>query len=41
MTPDRPDVFSWILEEFEATPKTTQAEMNLEADAYLIVVAGR
>jgi hypothetical protein len=42
MKPDRPDVFSWLLEEHNATGVgSVQAEMNLGADAYLIVVAGR
>jgi len=39
--PNRPDVFSWILEEYEKNEPKKQAELNLEGDAYLIVVAGR
>ncbi|KAJ4248829.1 hypothetical protein NW762_012667 [Fusarium torreyae] len=38
--PDNPDVFSWILEEYERNPKTKQAKLNLDAEAYLIAVAG-
>ncbi|KAM0541239.1 hypothetical protein ACHAPJ_013327 [Fusarium lateritium] len=38
--PDHPDVFSWILEEYERNPKTKQAKLNLDAEAYLIAVAG-
>jgi len=42
MNPDRPDVFSWLLEEYDAsTPDTKQQKLDLEGDAYLIVVAGR
>ncbi|KIX92393.1 uncharacterized protein Z520_11868 [Fonsecaea multimorphosa CBS 102226] len=41
MKPDKPDVFSYLLEEYEKQePKTAQGLMNLQADAYLIVVAG-
>ncbi|KIW87852.1 uncharacterized protein Z519_11436 [Cladophialophora bantiana CBS 173.52] len=41
MKPDKPDVFSYLLEEYEKEePKTAQNLMNLQADAYLIVVAG-
>ncbi|CAJ0552460.1 Ff.00g064390.m01.CDS01 [Fusarium sp. VM40] len=38
--PDNPDVFSWILEEYERSPKTKQAKLNLDGEAYLIAVAG-
>ncbi|RDL30137.1 uncharacterized protein BP5553_10415 [Venustampulla echinocandica] len=38
--PDRPDIFSWLLESFEANVYTKAAELNLIGDAYLIVVAG-
>jgi hypothetical protein len=41
MKPDNPDVFAWILEEYERSPKTRQAKLNVEAEAYLIAVAGR
>lgn len=42
MQPDRPDIFSWLLEEFEGSPSTDpQKKLDLEGDAYLIVVAGR
>lgn len=41
MTPDRPDVFSWLLEDYEAKEKhTLQDRLDLVGDAYLIVVAG-
>ncbi|KAF5663557.1 cytochrome P450 monooxygenase [Fusarium denticulatum] len=40
MKPDNPDVFAWILEEYERSPKTHQAKLNVEAEAYLIAVAG-
>lgn len=40
--PDVPDVFSWILGDYEALAKpTAQDEVNLVGDAHLIVVAGR
>ncbi|GKT63277.1 cytochrome P450 [Colletotrichum tofieldiae] len=40
-TPDRPDVFSWILEEYESIKKPTwQDKLNLYGDAYLIIIAG-
>lgn len=38
---DRPDILSWILEDYETRPKTKQALINLEADAHLIAIAGR
>jgi hypothetical protein len=41
MTPDRPDVFSWLLEEHHSKKPTYQDELNLTGDAYLIAVAGR
>lgn len=41
MKPDNPDVFAWILDEYERSPKTHQAKLNVEAEAYLIAVAGR
>ncbi|KAF9772798.1 hypothetical protein IL306_009483 [Fusarium sp. DS 682] len=41
MKPDNPDVFAWILDEYERHPKTNQAKLNVEAEAYLIAVAGR
>jgi hypothetical protein len=41
MKPDRPDVFSWVLEDFESGPQTKEAQLCLEGDAHLIVVAGR
>lgn len=40
-TPDRPDVFSWLLKAYEQGPKTKQDTLNLHGDAYLIIVAGR
>lgn len=39
--PDRPDVFSWLLEEYESSDRSKQLTLNLHGDAYLIVVAGR
>ena len=39
--PDRPDVFSWILNAFQNGPKTKQDHLDLHGDAYLIIVAGR
>lgn len=39
--PDRPDVFSWILDAFQNGPKTKQDHLDLHGDAYLIIVAGR
>ncbi|KAF5024608.1 hypothetical protein F66182_3371 [Fusarium sp. NRRL 66182] len=41
LKPDKPDVFSWILDEYERNPKTKQAKLNLDAEAHLIAVAGR
>jgi len=42
MKPDRPDVFSYLLEEYEKKePHIAQNLLNVQADAYLIVVAGR
>jgi hypothetical protein len=42
MKPDVPDVFSWLLEEYNALGKPTkQDELNLRGDAGLITVAGR
>lgn len=42
MKPDRPDVFSWLLDEHEAHERhSAQDELNLIGDAYTIVVAGR
>lgn len=41
MKPDRPDVFSWILEDYDTRPETKQSLLDLEGDANLIVVAGR
>ncbi|CAK7204871.1 hypothetical protein SEUCBS139899_007633 [Sporothrix eucalyptigena] len=39
--PSEPDVFSWLLEEYQALPDpTTQDKLNLQADAHLICVAG-
>ncbi|KAH7009562.1 benzoate 4-monooxygenase cytochrome P450 [Ilyonectria destructans] len=40
MTPSRPDVFSWILEDHEKKQPTFQDELNLAGDAYVIAVAG-
>lgn len=42
MKPDRPDVFSWLLEDHEACERpSAQDELNLIGDAYTIAVAGR
>jgi hypothetical protein len=42
MKPDRPDVFSWLLEDYGANGVAShQDELNLAGDAYLIAVAGR
>ncbi|KAI9036273.1 cytochrome P450 [Aspergillus affinis] len=38
--PELPDVFSWILDAYEKTEKTKQNYLNLQGEAYLIVVAG-
>ncbi|KAL3474375.1 cytochrome P450 monooxygenase [Aspergillus californicus] len=38
--PAAPDVFSWILKDYNDRPKTEQSLMNLHGDSYLIVVAG-
>ncbi|TEA14072.1 Cytochrome P450 monooxygenase FCK2 [Colletotrichum sidae] len=39
--PDRPDVFSWVLEDYQALENPTwQDTLNLYGDAYLIIVAG-
>ncbi|KAF6839318.1 cytochrome p450 [Colletotrichum musicola] len=39
--PDRPDVFSWVLEDYQAIKNPTwQDKLNLHGDAYLIIVAG-
>ncbi|KAK1954598.1 cytochrome P450 [Colletotrichum sublineola] len=39
--PDRPDVFSWILEDFQTIKEPTwQDNLNLYGDSYLIIVAG-
>ncbi|CAI7641908.1 unnamed protein product [Penicillium pancosmium] len=38
--PDRPDIFSWILDAFQRGPKTKQDHADLHGDAYLIIVAG-
>ncbi|KAH8432827.1 cytochrome P450 [Aspergillus melleus] len=38
--PESPDVFSWLLENYRNGPKTKQDNLNLRADAFLIVVAG-
>ncbi|OQE44781.1 hypothetical protein PENCOP_c002G03928 [Penicillium coprophilum] len=38
--PDRPDVFSWLLNAYEHGPKTKQNTLDLSGDAYLIIVAG-
>ncbi|KAK7403323.1 hypothetical protein QQX98_010912 [Neonectria punicea] len=37
----KPDVFSWILKDYERNPKTKQAKLNLDGEAYLIAVAGK
>lgn len=42
MTPDRPDVFSWLLDDFVAKGKPSrQDQLNLVGDAALIAIAGR
>ncbi|CAK7234643.1 hypothetical protein SCUCBS95973_009004 [Sporothrix curviconia] len=39
--PKQPDVFSWLLEDYQALPHpTAQDRLNLQADAHLICVAG-
>ncbi|GAB1205257.1 hypothetical protein APSETT445_003930 [Aspergillus pseudonomiae] len=38
--PERPDVFSWILNHYRQGPKSHQDTLNLHGDAHLIVVAG-
>ncbi|KAL2872693.1 cytochrome P450 [Aspergillus lucknowensis] len=38
--PAVPDVFSWILKDYNEGPKTVQDQLNLHGDSYLIVVAG-
>lgn len=39
--PEISDVFSWILDAYEKGAKTKQDYLNLQGEAYLIVVAGR
>lgn len=40
--PNDPDLFSWILADYEALPKPTpQNTIDLHGDAHLIIVAGR
>ena len=41
LTPEKPDVFSWILEDYQRNPKTKKAKLDLDGEAYLIAVAGR
>jgi hypothetical protein len=41
MTPDRPDVFTFLLDEYNSKTTTYQDDLNLTGDAYLIAVAGR
>lgn len=41
MTPDRPDVFSWLLEDYNSKRTSYQDKLNLDGDAYTIAVAGR
>lgn len=41
MTPDRADIFSWLIEDHATKPFNAQDELNLVGDAYLIAVAGR
>ncbi|KAH8660217.1 cytochrome P450 [Xylariales sp. PMI_506] len=38
--PESPDIFSWLLEDYQKNPKTKQAKRNLDGEAYLIAVAG-
>ncbi|KAE8415293.1 cytochrome P450 [Aspergillus pseudocaelatus] len=38
--PERPDVFSWILDAYRQGPQSHQDTLNLHGDAHLIVVAG-
>ncbi|KAK4147310.1 cytochrome P450 monooxygenase [Dichotomopilus funicola] len=40
MEPEHPDIFSWILEAFEKSPKSKRDHLNLHGDAQLIVIAG-
>ncbi|VUC30184.1 unnamed protein product [Clonostachys rosea] len=40
MSPDRPDVFSWLLEDHNSKKPTFQDELLLTGDAALIAVAG-
>ncbi|KXJ87560.1 benzoate 4-monooxygenase cytochrome P450 [Microdochium bolleyi] len=40
MKPDRPDVFSSLLDDYESKPRTAGERINLTGDAYLIAVAG-
>ncbi|KAH7014166.1 cytochrome P450 [Microdochium trichocladiopsis] len=40
MKPEKADVFSWLLEDYESKPRTKQEEIDLTGDAYLIAVAG-
>ncbi|KAH8690164.1 putative cytochrome P450 oxidoreductase [Talaromyces proteolyticus] len=39
-TPSRADIFTWLLDDFEKKPKTKRSQLDLDGDAYLIVVAG-
>lgn len=40
--PDIPDVFSWIIDEYDSKPhRTEQERLNLTADGLTISIAGR
>lgn len=42
MKPVLPDILSWILEDYEAnTGSAIHSKTNLEADAHLVIMAGR
>lgn len=41
MKPEKPDVFAWLLEDYESKPRTPKERIDLAGDANLIAVAGR
>lgn len=38
--PERPDIFSWVLDDYSKSKKTRTETLNLHGDAHQIVVAG-
>jgi len=41
MIPDRPNAFTFLLDEHHSKKADHQTDLNLTGDAYLIAVAGR